>query len=429
MIPFLIPSAGSTPGYRARAPLSTGGVCLRDNSLYVTGASGIHSTHFKIEAEAPFSAVRVWVADKNPTGTPPTYVAIVAATETGALDTVSDAYLPTFGGVVYNNMQGSSSNYGWRSVTWNGASSITIPNNTYWQPTNARNVAVSDWISCASLPRTDVAGGRPMALLRISQQTSGGVFTQGNSDLSTSWGASTTQPFYRVRSSNNTGTNDVATLSNVPSGVNAGLSYELYAWLEFLYDVPARNVAFIGDSRDSSAYNPYGTSWMLTALGALSTQSKPIGIMNVAGSGHAFYEYILLLQNMLAAGYAPTDVVMPAFSQNSFQQNQSGAENEIGANLALIYKLAQTGTQIWMTTDYAVNGYNGVAEQARQFCVQRARQLAKSGVVNLIDTDPLVSDYTTPSAPVILAAYNQDNVHCNAAGQAVLSNALASAWR
>lgn len=420
---------GGSPGVFPRVPNMTGGMRLRENSQYVTGASGLHSSHFKVEANGPFSAVRIWVADKN-TANPPTFAALVAATETGATDTVAHAYLPIYQGATYNELSSSTVPAGWRSVTWNGAASVTLPATTFWQPTNYATVACSDWIPCKSLPRTDVVGGRPMIVFRVAQQGSTANFTQGNSTMS-GWTSESGQPYYRLFMSNNTSTDDVTNIGNAPATVGPlAPNYEMYCWVEFLYDNPSRNVCILGDSRDSSAYSTSGSSWALTAILSASQTTSPVNVMNLAGSGHAQYEYIGLLTNMLNAGYVPTDVFLPGFSQNGFQQNHAGAEGFVGGNMLLMQRLRSLGAQIWMTTDYAVNGYTGASETSRQECIAAAREMGASGLVNLIDTDPLLSDYTNPAAPIILAQYDQgDHVHANPAGQAVLSQLLTSLWR
>lgn len=405
----------------------SGGKRLRENSQYVTGASGISTTHFKVEAEAPFSAVRIWVGDKS-TSSPPTYAALVGATETGLMDTVANAFTPVYGGVSYNELSSSSIPAGFRAVTWNGASSITLPVNTYYDPNNYANFAVSDWISCKALPRTDVIDGRPMVVFRVAQTGSTSNFTQGNSTMS-GWTAA--NGGNRLIASNNTSTNDVATVSNLPSAVGAGvLSYEKYAWVEFLYDVPSRNVVVIGDSREAAAYSAGGASWVTPTLVALSAQGAPIDVVNTAGSGHAYWEWQLLLTNMTSVGFSPTDVVLPGFSQNGFQQNHAGAESMSGSLIKLINSMRATGVKFWMTTDYGL-GYTGAAESARQECIAKVKYWAQMGLVNLIDTDALLTDYTTtPGTPTLKAIYDAgDHIHANAAGQLMMGNLLASIWK
>lgn len=416
-------------GVRPRVPAMAGGLRLRDNSNYQTGTSGVNTTHFKLEAEAPFLAVRVWVADKNTTGPGPTYAALVAASETGAADTVSNAFLPIAGGVAYNNLVGTGA-YGWRAVTWNAAASVTLGAAA---STNAASVAVSDWIPCSSLPRVDVPGGRPMALLRLAQQNASGKFTQGGNAMD-GWlvGKTENAAFYRFQTNANAANDGVATLTNLPANlptVSGRIGYEKYAWLEFLYAAPTRSVLVTGDSRDSSAYNTYGTSWVVQALQGKSTQAAPITVSNFAGSGHSQIEFLALLNGAIDAGMSVTDVVVPGFSQNGFAANHGGAEAFLGRLAILLRKLSAAGVRVWMTTDYACYGYTGDGEAARQMCIAAVKSWGASGLVTVIDTDALISDYSNPAAPIMAAAYDSgDHVHANPAGQALMAQALAAAW-
>lgn len=414
-------------GYTNRVANLSGGQRMSGNSQYVGGASGLKTFNFKLEAEAPFTAVRVWVGHKANSGTPPVYSAVVAPTETMAYDTVNNAFVPKAGGAFYNSL--ASTSYGWRPVTWdNGAATKTGPLAT--AAANSAAYCVSDWIPCVSLPRVDVPGGRPAALLKIAQTDPAANFSQLNTSLAIYYG-NRGRPAYRELLSANTANDGITTLTNLPASVGAtGGGYQMYAWLEFQYAAPTRSVIIAGDSTSETAYNEYGQlSWIDMALRELSTQAAPIAVTNAAGSGHSHTEYMLLLDYMLNAGFVPTDIVFQGWSQNGFVKNTFGADALIARDTMYLQKLRNAGVQVWMTTSYGVNGYAPTDEAARLKCVNQIKQWATFGLVNLVDTDAVVTDYSSGTG-ALKAAYNSgDNIHANPAGQRAMADLLKAIWR
>lgn len=415
----------SPNGYTGRAPNTMGGQRTAGNALFVTGSSGVSTTHYKQEAEAPFSAVRVWYAEKNPSGTMPIIAAVVAATDTGAIDTVANSLLPVVNGTTYNAL--ATTGYGWKAVTWAGAASVTpivAPVASY----SASHV-VSDWIPCRSIPRSDVSGGRPMVVFRLANTEALGGFTQFNGVSGHPAGRGS--PMYREQVSKNTLNDAVGTLTNLPTSAGDTYNYFKYAWLEFLYDAPIRSVVILGDSRSESAYNSYSTSWALAALREISTQNNPISVVNLAGSGHSHARYLALFDSYIAAGGVPTDVIFQGWSQNGFIGTYAGAEALLFRSMQYILKMRNLGIDVWMTTDYGVNGYSGVGEAARMQCVRAIRAWGASGLVHLIDTDAVITDYVVggDGNGDLKTEYNGgDNVHANMLGQAAMADVLKSVW-
>lgn len=415
-------------GYNNRVANMSGGQRMIGNSQYVTGASGVRTQNLKVEAEAPFTAVRVWVGAKNNTGTPPVFNAVVAPTETMAYDTVTNAFVPKFGGVS-SNVLASTAALGWRPVTWdNGAATKT--GSLAPAPSNSAAYNVSDWIPCVSVARTDVAGGRPAALLKLAQSDAAGVFAQTSSGLSTYY-TNRGRAAYREMIASTTNNDGVGTLTNLPTSVSATGGSPMYVWLEFMYAAPTRSVAIVGDSTSESASNEYGQmSWADMALRELSTQTAPIAVTNLAGSGHSHVDYLLLLDYMLTSGFVPTDVIFQGWSQNGFGSNQFTADSLVARDTMYLQKLRTLGVQVWMTTSYGVNGYGvGAAETFRLKCVSQIKAWAAAGLVNLVDTDAVITDYSGMGGP-LKAAYNSgDNVHANMAGQRAMADLLKSIWR
>lgn len=415
-----------TGGYLNRPPAVAGGSKMTDNSHYVTGANGVSTTHFKFEAESSFTAIRVWFGTTNTSGTMPVIAALVAATDTGAMDTVSNSVLPKAYGTTYNNL--ITTDYGWNEVDWDLGVASKTPSPALGA-SNSASYIVSNWISCKSLPRRDVTGARPMAVLRIANTLVGGVWSQGNGISSYTNGRG--MPFYREMLSTNAANDGVTTITNIPNNPATGFGWEKYAWLEFLYDVPTRSVAIVGDSTHSSAYNEFGTSWALKALREVSTPEKPISIVNLSGSGYTHSQYLDLLDYAMDAGCTFTDIIFQGWSQNGFTGTRRGAQSLLARDMSYILKLRNAGVNVWMTTSYGVNGYSGPGEMYRVECLDTIRKWGASGIINLVDTDSIITDYIVggDGAGDLKTIYNSgDNIHANHAGQEAMGELLKSVW-
>jgi len=410
---------------------SFGGMSLRENSLFTTGASGIASGHFKFEAEAPFNQVRVWIGNKYTSGNIGTWKALIGNTDTMAINTVDNAFTPTQSGVPNNALVGSG--VGWYAVTWDsGAASKTAALAPVTGDSNTASYMHSDWISISSVPRSDVIGGRPACLLRVAQTDGAGPgqYTQATGNLSSYYAArGGGAGWFREYLAQNTSNDAVTTIGNKPASVDPSGGFEKFAWLEFRYVPRTRSVINIGDSRMASAFASNTINhWSAVALRELSTQSFPISTVNIAGSGHSRNEALALLDAATAAGIKVTDVIFQGWSQNGFGQTDAAADAFIAQTLTYITSLTAAGVKIFMTTDYALNGYTGVAEAARLKVINQVRTWASQGLVVLVDTDAILTDYSG-GAGVLKAAYDSgDHIHANSTGQRAMSNLLKSVW-
>lgn len=399
---------------------------ITSNERYVTGSSGVTTSHFKIEAEAPFNQVRIWLGNKYASGTLGNFKALIGVTDTGAVDTVDNTYTPQQSGVPNNALVASG--IGWYATTWaGGATSINLSNVAV--AGNTALHAVSDWINLSSIPRSDVVGGRPMLVMRVAQTGASGQYTQETASMAAySAGRGLGLSWWREYLAQKVNSDGVNTISNKPP-LNSSGGFQLYAFVEFRYSVVARSVVTVGDSRMASAFSTYlYDNWPAVALRGLSTQSKPIGTCNVANSGASAVESLALLDAVIAQGSNITDVILQGWSQNGFTQTDAGANTQIALILSYIVKLQAMNIKVFVTTDYGLNGYTGVAEAARVKCVNQVKTWASQGLVKLIDTDSIITDYSGGSG-IINAAYNSgDSVHANPAGQALMSALLASVW-
>lgn len=394
---------------------------IRPNDSYVTGASIVTTEHIKMEAEADFIGIRVGYIQHTASGQMPNLEFLYGVTDTGAMDTVLHEYVPTSNGVSKNTMAASASEVAWHRGTWNNGNNIGVPPVSA-QATYAGNVMWSDLMPCASIPRTDVVGGRPMLVLRFANTLAGGVFTQGPSNASYNNGRG--QPFYREMLSYRTNNDAVNNLGNLPSGTNTQFQNEMAIFVEFQYTNPIRNVIITGDSRKSAAFNTYFVSWELIALRQLVGASGKVGVVNCCGSGHSQVQFLKLVNDFLDSGGHATDIIIPAFSQNGFTTAAVYASNM----QPTLDRCTAAGISIWMDTDYAVTGYSPSKEVERQTCLSAARTLLAQGKIKgIIDIDSLATDYGPQTAIVkdgLSQGYGGDTIHVGPAAQTNLFQPL-----
>jgi hypothetical protein len=417
-------TSSADAGYSLRAKNFVGASRLRPNDLQTTGASGINTTHGKYAAEAPFSAVKIFIGEKYTSGTPGNWTALLGVTDTAAINTVANAYLPVSNGTTNNALLVAPQVAGWVSVTWDDG--LTSKNHNYTDvASNSMYVISSDLIPIKSIPRTDVVGGRPMLLYRVCQTLSTGFYTQGTANLSALY-ANTTGESFRERYNTQTANNAVTTLTNNPASVSATGGFEKYIWFEFVYDVPVRNVWYTGDSRKSSAFASFNMSFIEQALNELSTPAKPINAVNFAGSGHSQAQFSALLDAALAAGMTPpTDLIYPAFSQNGFVD----ARTYLARAEEYLIKFRELGTRIWMDTDYAVTAYSATQEAERLKCINQAKAWASQGLVTIFDFDAAITDYSGAIGAIpASASVGGDSIHIGPTAQVTLKNIIKTNW-
>lgn len=407
-----------------------GGDRLLSNEKFPTGSTGLRQAVFKREAEAQYTKVRVWILNKTTAAPLPTFEAFVASTEDGRVDTVARAFSPMIGG--------ATDNARWQRLKWGGADTVTPPI-TAGSGQSIAGYSVSDWLDLPSIGRTDAPGGRPMAVLRVNQLTASAAFVGGSAN-STQWHLGRGQPWYREEMSQ---TAPGADVTSYPVSLSANFDDPIACWLEFSYSVPARNMLIVGDSREASAASLYGSdSWWRRALKAKSTAAAPICGTNCSGSGHSQIQFLKLATDLINAGWQGTDVLVPGFSQNGFGTAATNGTDFIARNRVFLDLCISKGLKIYLTTDYAVNGYaaNSNQENGRQACIAEAKRLASIGQVTLVDTDAVISDYVTdPALPVMKSMYNTtgasgvegaagsgDGIHCGPSGQVQMGNLLAS---
>ena len=277
------------------------------------------SRGLKMDAEAPFTKVRVAMFQREPTPQRG-YAVSVASTETDAVGSLSNAISPIVNGTAHNVLKGADP-YGFSKLTWAGAQrspvqpgcGVTTPGQGYM--TNMSSV-FSDWADCASVPV--VTGKRPMLVARLSRIVD---FGDANSNVSTN---GTTGSYNRYVANDPTG----RLLINMLAGTNGdhaadptlalnGSTYDpttVSSWqnLAFMFEhgIPTRVFGGFGDSITEG----YGI-WQTPVL-LISTQKAPCYTANFGCSTNRSAQYLALLESQLRGENYLTDIILPSFSPN-----------------------------------------------------------------------------------------------------------------
>lgn len=405
-----------------------GGFRLRGGAEYTTGASGLKSSHFKIEVEAPFTQVRVWVGNRYKSGTLGTWKAIVGVTDTMAIDTVDHAFTPMRNGVADNTLSAT----GWTNVTWDaGAASkdAALAFDDGGGTSNTYSFMHSDWMNVASIPRTDTPGARPAIVMRAGVVNSGGQITQGLTANTLYYGARGGGfGWYREYLAQTTANDAMGTLSNKPASVSATGGFESCAWLEFKYTTRVRSLLVLGDSQTECQGALYGlNNAFYAAVAELSTQAAPISVVTLAASSLSQADYMTFLDQVLALGDSVTDVFIQGFSGNGYDSTDAGATAMIARMLSYITLCRGRGIKVFMGTGNA-RFYTGAGEIGRVKVVNQIKTWATAGLVVLVDTDSVLTDYSGGNGILFAAFDSGDHIHANVAGMDAEKAVMKAAW-
>lgn len=376
---------------------------LRPNEAYNGGSSGVRTAFYKFEFPNDFAQVQHLVGSKVSSGTPGTYKVQFAVTDTVAVDTIANAYLPVRNGVTYNDKSAN----GWKDATFGGAATKQIG----LAPSQANNSVIhmsTDVMDLASIPRAD---GKPggILLVKVTQVDTAGNFTTA-SNASNTWDTGRGQPWFTewyVKCVNSDG---IADLTKLPTGspFNEDYSFPGFPIVTKMSALPTDLLMFTGDSRKCAAYMTYqyANPARMAAM-KLSTPTHPISTVNAAGSGHNQSQFLAIAMDMLNAGLRPTVIHIPGFSQNGFSNFATYKTNLDNFMTAARAIPGLQNVKFVIDTDYWVGGYavGTAAENGRRQCVAYAKSLDNGTTVFCFDSDAIISDYSNPSAMGFKSAY------------------------
>ena len=290
-----------------------------DNSTTVNQTTNLSALArgycIKMEAEAPFDAVRLVWTSKNGSNAINNCSALVGVTETADFSTGTNASQVIIGGTSYGVLASATSINGWRSVTWNsGGNVVNLPAAT----TNV-TYTFSDWIPLSSVARAD-GGSRPLFIYRVSHDGS----VDGNWNFISPSGiialASPT-PANRNRTFLISSRNDatlVSTPANNVSVINQATTMLVYP--QFRYRVPQVSVLSVGDStiQNDALVTNFITSWGQRGCYDASSQTRVVVNSNMGADSQTSDVYWLRAQELLNTGFRPDVLVIEPASVNDY---------------------------------------------------------------------------------------------------------------
>lgn len=394
------------------------------SNISVFEGYGAPSSIMKIEAEAPFSRVRVWILHRGAYGQGGWKVA-VAATDKYAVDTVSNAFYPQKGGVVNNAAQTTSDESGWVQAKWGGAGDEIAGGGSYglysgsvprgedtsgklypsydfdqsWQQSGVSNAHVgivcSSWMDCKSITPNPVQPSgvaRPFLLIKF-YRVPGSFPIEGTSAYNVL--AATAQTIYdewilgtnpvrRLRYLRTyEGGDGIADYTKVPAAAGApnGTVDEHYPYIaiEYEYDVPARSFAMIGDSNIEGSAG----SGFLQAIRELSTPAKPLNCANFGMSSNRSIQYFSMLDSVIAEGMGFTDWIIGSHSTNDSVRTTFEVNKNKLQILRVLNEADSLGVTVWIYTHWS--GIHGADDPEVVEYLTWIRGICSQGRAKLID--------------------------------------------
>lgn len=376
---------------------------------------------YKFEAEGDFDAVRfMWL--NHTANAVNNCKAVVAATETADISTVSNTTLPIAGGTTYNALRSGTDTYGWNTVTWAGASTINIASGG---SVATPAVATSDWITCNSIPRAD-GGTRPLLLLRLYQNgaVDGAHSFLSNVAYSNMRTPSTANRGRIVQIARAFGADAVGTLGTALSLATDCIPIAV----QFRYRRRGLSVVTIGDSLASNdALVTDGMSnWLHRACFDLSTPDFPITPSNLGYSSQTSATY-LAASKVLLATMLPDVAFFAPFSPNDIATPTRRSVWDGLARAADFLDFCATNRIIpiiW--TPAPMDSYTAATDAFRVFVASEVRKMAVSKGIVVADMDAAVRKNATSPERWATAYYN-DGIHPNEAGVELMSSVAKAA--
>lgn len=409
----------------------------------------------KMEMEAAFSRVRIWVFNRNPLGSS-NWEFSVAATENGAPDgNIANTFYPWKGGVSNNALQDSTHDWGWQRVTFGmggpGQSGLldsgiinaytsgklypgTEMRQSYQQSGTMQatgDVLVSDWVNCQSIPpKTPGPAGYSRPFLMVRTHCLNGGFPIEKTDnyvisaaqVKTEYDAwvagnkASRLVYFRGISGGDPTTTFtlLPAAAGAPDGTIQSQNYP-YIGVEVEYTTKVRSFACFGDS------NTEGYAWPFAAIASMSTPEAPYTWANFGMSTNRSVQYFSMMDMVLKKGLRPTDALFPTHSSNDNPTTVYDFDQLRVQLLERIKTCNDLGITPWIWTHFygVVSGPTGVGNSPQEAAyLDWVRALCAAGKAKLVDIAK-GWDRATMRSP--------DNTHPNATGIAYCTDVFLKA--
>lgn len=346
------------------------------------------------------------------------------ATETAATDTTANLSDPIVGGTAYAVLDSTTDAYGWRSVTWGGASSVTaaaattpagqIPN-TPAMPYVIPSINVSDWIPLRSVPRAD-GGALPLLLLRFYIDGAANAF--GYAADSTKYllmRTPTAANRGRVIQMGNIGNNGVTNPAFKPSSL--GTTAIPFA-VRFRCRRRGVTVMFVGDSitENNALVADSMSNWGLRACADLSTPDFPVASVNCGCSSMpttTFWQHGKQMLNAIKPDIAIYSVWSPnnqPFTDAALTRYK--ATNMLAQAQDFVDYCQQNGVTPILLTGIPYVSMTASTDPERKWLVSEINKMGAGGHCIVVDTNAAIGNGATPERIKAACDYG-DGIHPN----------------
>lgn len=388
--------------------------------------SGLAYTyHLKGTCEAEFDAVQLVYYNHQTANAVAGFTAAVAATETAATDTATNLWQPVVGGSAVNTKDSTTDAYGWRTVTWSGASAAPsvsaaaaatpVPNVPACGVVPV--VSVSDWIPLRSVPAADGSG----LFYWMSR-----IYLNGVSNAYSFQADATRLPLMRTPTAANRGRilqvgayvgDAIGTIGNQPATLGTTLPT---VGLRFRCRKSGHTVMVVGDSitQADALVADKLSIWGARAAYDLSTPAVPVEFVNHGANSQNSTTF--WLQGKLGlTTFAPSVAIYTAWSPNDNPFTDAGVTRYLTMHMLakahdFVAACRAAGVVPILTTGIPYGALSASIDAERQWLKSQVLAMEASGYCVVADTDGVISDGAVPAR--IKAAYDYgDGIHENEA--------------
>ena len=420
----LVGPGGVEIGVGGRQPKPTNTMTRKTFGVSSTSAGSTAYTYCQKEAlETGFDAIRL--VYHHHSATAPTLAAIVAATETSKTDTADNLFEPIVGATKYQQKDSTTSAYGWRTVTWAGASTKTLSADG---ATQRPTLYTSDWIPLQSVARASGEESTlPLVMLRCYVSNAAAqnfTVASANSLMRTL----TTDNTGRILQSGAYLGDGVGTISDANRPGSLASSHIPFA---IQYRTRARGLSVIAIGDSITQCTPGATdsmsSWVLRACALSSTAAKPVSAWNCGSASQSGATFTIAGNDALAvagpnvvvySAYTPNDYSSPTAAQMNYYVTQMMGRVQTMIDYCQTNRLALI---LWTGIPHSA-GLSAAADAVRKSYNDALRAMATAQNVFLFDADAIVTDGASPAS--MAAPYNLDNIHLSNAGIAAIATGL-----
>src|SRR4030095_6701841 len=280
----------------------------------------------------------------------------------------------------------------------------------------------SDWIPVSSVPRTD-GGTKPLLVARVYMNISATLPVYGNgTDDFTNWAARTNGRIWSSRYQDG-----LAVTSGFTSTTER--SQSPIVGFQYLSRGKVVTVAATGDSITDGRGTYLGEGFVMPALEQMSDMSSTVyEYMNLGWSGQATVTFAERAIDTLQSEFKPDVLIMPSGSPNDVAPpiTQAHIDNDRYNRNRVSAEAAKQSVPVvywtWAPTNTAVKDY-GSSDALRVAYNAEVMALGSRGAF-VADLSAAISGVTTNGQVQMLAGSNNDGIHPNDTGYALMKEAL-----